>query len=242
MIAGFKDFFRGLAAVARRPRLWVWTALPAVITLAILAGVAWLGLSVLDTPVERLVAPLPDAIEGWVAQILDVLLIALVVIAGYFVFFAVATVLAAPFNEMLSESLEVELTGVEPPGFSALTFVRDLFVGIAHAGRRTGGYLAAVSAVFFIGMLIPVVGPLIATAATAWLTARAAAWDAMDAVFARKGASYDDKRAVLRRHRRRWLGLGAAIALLLLVPGLNLVALSAGAAGATLLAHDRGEL
>lgn len=242
MIAGFTDFFRGLAAVARRPRLWVWTALPAAISLAILVAVAWVGLAALDTPAERLVAPLPDAIESLVAGFLDVLLIAAVLLAGYFLFFSIAAMLAAPFNEMLSESLELELTGQKAPGFSLATFARDVVVGIAHAARRLGGYLILVTALFVIGLVIPVVGPLIAAAGTAWLTARSAAWEAMDAVFARKGASYRDKQAVIRRHRGRWFGLGAAMALLLLVPGLNLVVLSSGAAGATLLCHDRGEL
>jgi uncharacterized protein involved in cysteine biosynthesis len=39
------------------------------------------------------------------------------------------------------------------------------------------------------------------------------------------------------RHRQRTVGLGATVAVMLLVPGLNLVALGLGAAGATVAAH-----
>lgn len=242
MLAGFVDLGRGLAALARRPRLWPWVAAPAAIALAILGGVIWLGLAAIDTPVDGLVAPLPDAVEGWVAGIVDAILVVAIIAAGYFVFFSLAAVVAAPFNEILSESLEAELTGVPSPRFSPLIFLRDLGVGIVHAARRAAVYLLAIAALFLVGLLVPVIGALIAAAGTAYLTARTASWEAMDAVFARKGASYADKRAVLRRSRTRWLGLGAAMALLLLVPGLNLIALSGGAAGATLLARDRGEL
>ena len=48
-----------------------------------------------------------------------------------------------------------------------------------------------------------------------------------------------DKLAYLAEHRSRTYGLGAATAGMLLVPGLNLVALGLGAAGATVAMHDR---
>lgn len=242
MFSGLAAVARGLAALARRPRLWIWVAAPAAIAVALLVGITWLGLSIIDTPVDRLVAPLPDLVAGLVAGVLDLLLIAVVAVAGYVVFFSLASLIAAPFNEVISESLEAELTGAESPRFAPLVFARDLVVGVVHGTRRAGVYVGGVLVVVALGLLIPVAGPLVAVAVSAYLTARAAAWDAMDAVFARKGASYGDKRDVLRRHPGRWLGLGAAIALLMLVPGLNLVALSGGAAGATLLCHDRGEL
>jgi uncharacterized protein involved in cysteine biosynthesis len=70
------------------------------------------------------------------------------------------------------------------------------------------------------------------------MTARFAAYDAYDAVWARKGWSYRAKMAFLGRQRARTTGLGAAVALLLIVPVVNLVALSIGAAGAT-LAHEQ---
>ena len=67
-----------------------------------------------------------------------------------------------------------------------------------------------------------------------YVTARFAAYDTYDAVFARRGWSYGAKMEYLARHRSRTLGLGAGVALLLMVPVLNLLALPLGAAGATL--------
>jgi uncharacterized protein involved in cysteine biosynthesis len=53
---------------------------------------------------------------------------------------------------------------------------------------------------------------------------------------ARGVGRYRDKLAYLARHRSRTLGRGAAVAGMLLVPGLDLIALGLGAAGATVAA------
>jgi uncharacterized protein involved in cysteine biosynthesis len=57
-------------------------------------------------------------------------------------------------------------------------------------------------------------------------------------VLARRLLPYHDKFGYRAAHRGRTTGLGAAVTALLLIPGLNLVALGLGAAGATLAAHE----
>ena len=81
------------------------------------------------------------------------------------------------------------------------------------------------------------VGTLAALGVAAWFAATAAAYDCYDAVFGRRAMAYRDKLAYLSRHRARTLGLGLAVAGLLLVPGVNLLALAIGSAGATLADH-----
>ena len=81
---------------------------------------------------------------------------------------------------------------------------------------------------------VPVVGSVAAVAVAVWFAASAASYDCYDAVFGRRMMAYRDKIAYLARHRGRTLGLGLAVAGLLLVPGLNLIALGLGAAGATI--------
>jgi uncharacterized protein involved in cysteine biosynthesis len=82
-----------------------------------------------------------------------------------------------------------------------------------------------------------VIGSIAAVLIGGWLAARGAAYDCYDAVLARRSLSYGDKLAYLARHRQRTFGLGAAVAAMLFVPGLNLIALGVGAAGATVAAH-----
>lgn len=221
-----------------RPRLWGWVLAPAIVAALILGAVGFVIYDALDPFIASIASWAPDFLERWIAGFLRVVLVAVLVVGGYFVFFGVAALIAAPFNEMLSEAIEAELTNTEPPGFSLSTFTRDLFVGMVHALRRVAVYIGAIIAIFLVGLLVPVVGTLISIIAGAFLTVRFAAFDAMDAVWARRGYSYRQKTDYLRAHADRCHGVGIGVSLMMLVPGLNLVALSAGAVGATLLAID----
>jgi uncharacterized protein involved in cysteine biosynthesis len=76
---------------------------------------------------------------------------------------------------------------------------------------------------------------LIFTFGGAWVTMRFTAYDALDAVWARKSIHYKDKMSQLKQVRARAYGIGAVTALLLVVPGLNFVAMPLAAAAATRL-------
>lgn len=243
---GVRDVQRGLGAVRAHPGLWKWVLAPAVLTLgvfiALIAGVIHL----IDPLVGWLIAHLP----GWLASVAGGLVRSVVTmvaviglaIGALFVFVAVAGMVTGPFNERLSEELEAALTGQRSTPFSLAAFVHDFALGVWHGLRRLIGSLIGLVFVFALGF-IPVVGTIAAMLLGAWLAAQGAAYDCYDAVLARRSLSYRAKLAYLARHRQRSLGLGAAVAGMLLVPGVNLVALGLGAAGATLAALelDRAE-
>jgi CysZ protein len=85
-----------------------------------------------------------------------------------------------------------------------------------------------------VGIAVPVVGTTVAAVLGFIATARFASYDAYDAVWARRRYRYRAKVGYLRENRWRTLGMGAVVAPLLLVPGLNVVALAIGATAATL--------
>jgi CysZ protein len=99
-------------------------------------------------------------------------------------------------------------------------------------------YLLLVLALLIVSAVIPVIGAIVAAALGAYVTASFAAYDAYDAIWARRRWRYADKVAYVKQRRWRAIGLGGVVAALMLVPGLNLVALSMGAAGATLAFLD----
>jgi CysZ protein len=162
----------------------------------------------------------------------------LLVIVSFSVFVSLAALVAGPFNEELSQAIEEELTGKPAPPFRLGRFLFDLAVGAVHAIRRVIVYVVTMGVLLVVGLVIPGVGPLISTALGAAATARFASYDGYDAVFSRRRWRYRDKVAYLRRRRWRTLGLGAVVAATTIVPVLNLVALSFGAAGATLAVLD----
>jgi CysZ protein len=234
---GTGDFSRGLAVVRRYPDLWKWLLAPALVTLALIAAAVFGVAHLVDPIVAWLVGHLPSFLAGIAGTLLEVLVVAALGLGALLIFTAVAGAIAGPFNEMLSERIEAHLTGEPEPAFSLPRFLHELSVGIVHGIRRVIVAILGAIVVFAIGF-IPVVGTIAALVLGFWFAARGAAYDCYDAVLARRALAYRDKLAYLERHRARSVGLGAVVAALLFVPGLNLVALGLGAAGATVAALE----
>jgi len=238
---GVRDVQRGLGALRAHPGLWKWVLAPAVLTLVLFVGLIAAVLHLIDPVVGWGLAHLPGWLARYAGSIAHAVMSTVVAVGlsvgALFVFVAVAGMITGPFSERLSEDLEAALTGQRPAPFSFGAFVHGFALGVWHGLRRLIGSLIGLVFVFALGF-IPVVGTIAAALLGAWLAARGAAYDCYDAVLARRALSYRAKLAYLARHRQRTLGLGAAIAGMLLVPGVNLVALGLGAAGATVAALE----
>lgn len=231
LAGGVSDGLRGAGYLVRHPRLWIWVLLPAVVAaILLILVISWL-MSLLSSPIDSLARLVPF---DWAGSVLKVAATVALVFGSICVFISVASLIAAPFNEMLSESIEEKLTGVPGPRFHLLRFLHDVGLGMLHALRRIIVYLVVMGSLLLLGLIIPVVGSIIA-AAGAWIaTARFASYDAYDAVWARRHWRYRAKVQYLEINRWRTLGLGAVIAVFMLVPGVNLIGLSIGATAATL--------
>ncbi len=214
LAGGVLDGLHGAAYLARHHRLWKWVLAPAlVVTLIAVATLGWL---------VALVGTL--GLVGWTS----------LAIACASVIVTVASLIGGPFNEILSEAIEEHEAGVRPPTFSLARFLYEVSIGVAHAVRRGIPYVVLVVVMLVIGRFVPVVGSPLAAFGSAWLTARYASYDAYDAIWARRHWRYRQKTAFLREQRWRTLGLGAFVAVTLIVPGLNVVGLAMGSTGATL--------
>jgi CysZ protein len=231
LVKGVYDGLRGATYLARNPRLWVWVILPAIVAALILIALVTTLTALLGPWIAAVAAYLPGSFAD---NVLTVLIWIAALIASFAIFVSVAALIAAPFNEELSESIEERETGVAGPKFRPWRFLVDLVIGILHAVRRVSIYLVTMGALLILGLVVPVVGTVIATVLGAIVTARFASYDAFDAVWARRRYSYRQKTAYLREHRWRTLGMGGVVGALLIVPGLNVIGLSIGATAATL--------
>ena len=232
---GVYDGVRGAAYLVSHPRLWGWVLAPAVVIALVFAAVIGAIHGMLGAPIATISAFVPG---HWLDNVLEIAATIILLIASYSLFISASAVIAGPFNEMLSESIEERETGEPAPRFSLLRFLLDAAVGAIHAIRRVIVYLVVIGLLLVVGIAVPVVGTIVATVLGGIATARFASYDAYDAVWARRRLRYRQKMAYLKEHRWRTLGLGAVMAVILIVPGLNLVALAIGATGATLRSID----
>jgi CysZ protein len=237
LASGFHDIGRGYRVLRAHPVLWKWVIAPALITLVLFAALI-VGIWALVAPLrDWLAGHLPDVLAHVASSLLTTLVIVVLAVFGLSLFVSIAGIIAGPFNEALSERIESRLTAVPMTPFSLHEFGHGLWLAIGHGLRRLLASLVGLVVVFAIGF-VPVIGTIAAIVFGAWLTAYGAAYDCYDAVLARRFWAYRRKIDYLAHHRMRTMGLGAAVAGMLLVPGLNLVALGLGAAGATVAAHQ----
>jgi CysZ protein len=236
LTSGFRDVGWGFRVLRAHPVLWKWVIAPAVITLLVFAGLI-AGIVALVSPIRDWIGShLPGVLAGVASSLLTTLIVIGLSICCLSLFVSIAGIIAGPFNEALSERIEATLTGQPMTPFSAREFAHGAVLAVGHGIRRLLASLVGLILVFALG-LVPVIGTIAAALFGGWLAARGAAYDCYDAVLARRFLPYRDKLDYLARHRMRTLGLGAAVAGMLLVPGLNLVAFGLGTAGATVAAH-----
>ncbi len=241
---------RGPAFLARTPSIWRTALVPVLVHMLIL-GVLGFGALFLVDDVAAWLRPAwieapRDALVWWKAWAAWLLWGALGV-GAFLATEAVAlmgslilvVVLAGTFQERLSEAAECAATGRPPPA-EAIT-ARSLAVDITR-GLGSALMLLAFSVGWvplFLLSLLPGVGPFFSMVAAAW-SAHVCALTFFDPVLERRKLNAFMKLRWCRTVFGPWMGFGAAVFGLMLIPVLNLLITPALVVGSTLLWIDLG--
>jgi CysZ protein len=249
LIGGIALLSEGVVFLRRHRRLWLLTAVPVVLaTLAVgtAAAVFWLQL---ETVHRLLVEVLPQLEAGawwtwlWVGpgRALFFVLGWLGVVVGFAVALVAALLLAsllsAPFLDLLSQRVERIVTGVVPPSGAGL--LREVVRSFVAELQRVA-FLGAVWLVLTLaGFLVPgahlVTGPLLVGVTILFLPLDYAGF-ALD----RRGVPFAVRRRWLRARLPTMVGFGGVAFLACLVPGLNLVVTPSLVTAGTLLVLRAG--
>jgi CysZ protein len=242
LLAGAGILLRGFATWSRDPGLMLLGAVPALIV-----GIVMLGLLILlGFQVGGWATALTPFVDGWDPILSEVVraALALGMLAGAVVlcvltFAAITLTVGEPFYERISRSVDTRLGGThEAP---QLGFWRSIGKGVRDAAVLIGMAIGTGLVVFLVG-LVPLVGTVLGLVVGALLGGRALARELTGIAGDARGMTLADRRALLAAHRWRTLGFGTVAYLLLLVPGLAVVATPAAIVGGTLLVRDlRGE-
>jgi uncharacterized protein involved in cysteine biosynthesis len=146
-------------------------------------------------------------------------------------------VVAGPFQQAdCRRPSKEQLTGIPAPRFSLRRFARDALTGLAHGLRRLLIFLVG-AVILFAVTFVPMVRTIAARhrfpgwRRGACITTPCWRGAKIGFLQARSLPAWPDT-------AKRTFGLGAAVAALLVVPGVNLVALGLGTTGATLAAGE----
>ncbi|MBI5517017.1 MAG: EI24 domain-containing protein [Deltaproteobacteria bacterium] len=234
--AGFLDGARAVLGGARfivtKPANWPLAAVPVGVLFALGSALGGLGLWLVAHEAQQLFqgGSAWMAVGRWVFRVLASLVALLVA-------FLVGVSLAQPLSGVALETLarrqEAALGGRAWPEAPFLpSFWRGLRVNLT--GLALGTPLLA--ALLVVGLLVPVAA--VVTVPLKFLVSSVlVGWDLIDYPLSVRGWRVRDRWRWIRAHRWPFLGFGMACAALLLIPGLGLLLLPVGAAGATRLVH-----
>ena len=175
---------------------------------------------------------------SWLEWLILPLFVLTLLVAVFYTFTIVANLIAAPFNSLLSSSIEAKLTGSKPVDMSAEKLVKLVL-------RTMGSEISKL--LYFLLWLIPVllitVIPVINVVAPfAWFLY--AAWsfaiEYTDYPLGNRGKLFREIKQYNKQHRMRTLGLGSGVFVMTSIPVLNFIAMPVAVAAATRLVVDKG--
>lgn len=231
LFKGAGYFFAGLGMI-NRPGLRRYIIMPLLINVVLFTLlVVWLTgeFSALVT----LYAPqLPDWL-AWLDSVVWLLFALIITIAIFFSFALVANLVAAPFNSLLAEAAEAQLTGVAPGESGWLKVVREAPGALLDELRKLGYFLlfALPLLLLFIVPGLNLLAPFIWGAFSAWMLAL----EYLGYPLGNHSLRHKQQRALLSRHRPLAFGFGVVTLFATLIPFINLLAIPAGTLGATVM-------
>lgn len=236
-VRGLIDPWRGLGFLTRHPALWPYAALPFFIGILIYAGSIWAGWYFMSAWLSE---SFFDENTAWqaVGYLLAILFWILILLAAALLFIPISSLIANPFNDLLSEKVERIYRGVEVNApFTLAALIRSLHTGLAGEVRR---FITV--ALMLLGALalnlIPVIGQILYTAASTMITINFLSLEYTSFSMDRRLYKWDQKKKFLREHRARAWGFGAMGMLILMVPVINAFFIPVSAVAGTLLFCD----
>ncbi len=232
-LRGAGDIWRGARLLVGRPALWPWVLIPFLLNVAVFGLILWAGLHFGSGWIEGIfTGGFWWDLLRWVVQVLFWLTLFIIVI---FLFVPVGSLVALPFNDLLSEKVEVLLTGTSgAESFSLRSLTRGIKVGVG-ASIRMALLMGVLLVPVLLLNLLPGIGTLLSGAVAAIITIRYLSLEYTSYSMDRRYWDWARRKAFLRRNRARSLGMGTMAWLLMMIPVVNALFIPVSAVAGTIL-------
>lgn len=230
-VQGFSSLFQGFSLVFQKG-IRGFVLIPLLINMVIFSGAVWLAYTQYQQLIERLLGWLPTWLS-WVEWLLLPFFALLILLVIYFTFSIVANFIAAPFNALLAEKVELKLRGGNVVGSNNISLVKNV-------GKTLGSEVSKVLYMLKwmpVLLLITVIPGLNLIAPAAWLVYGAWMYSLQytDYPMGNHNLFMKEELTVLRKNRWDALGFGLATTLITIIPVLNFIAMPVAVSGATAL-------
>ena len=214
-----------------------YVVMPLLLNIVLFGGLIWFGY----TQLSPLVAWMMSFVPGWLGFLESLIWFFISSMAVFLVFFTftpIANIVAAPFNAIMAEKIEEQLTGVDiNSGVDLATIIKD---SITSQFRKLV-YILLWSLGLFLVSLIPVinlVSPLLWLVFGAWLLTL----EYMDYPMGNHDLTFAQQKEQVKSRRGLALGFGGGVMVLTSIPVVNFIAMPMAVAGATIMwVHEFNE-
>jgi len=223
LIQGFQSMLK--------PGIRIYVILPIILNVIVLAALLFVGGHYFQELVYWLIGWVPTWLH-WLSWLLWILFgfASLILFAFTYTFFA--NLIAAPFNGLLAEKVQLQLSGEAPLQLTGLGYlklipkalIRQLKILLYFLPRALG------ILILFLIPLIHIAAPLLWFLLTAWM----AALQYIDYPMDNNQIDFKSMRQQMKQNRMTCLGFGGVTQVLTMVPILNVFVIPAAVIGATI--------
>lgn len=243
----FADFAAGAGyllkgfRLIRQPGLRRYFVAPVIVNIIVFASLIGFGV-IRFAEITQKILPQGDGLWAGMAGLIVWVLFGLVVLVlGFFLFSLVVNFIGAPFNGLLSEKVERQLSPATLDTRPRKShFFADIIPSIVGEIRKAVVFLA-IAVILMVLVVIPGVN-IIAAPLALFFTAWMLALEYLSYPMNNHNKGFSEVRRWLRKHRMLGLGFGVAVATAMLVPIVNLIVMPAAVAGATALWVERRDI
>ncbi|MES9942310.1 MAG: sulfate transporter CysZ [Candidatus Thiodiazotropha sp. 6PLUC1] len=235
-VSGASYLLRGVGLLSK-PGIRPFVLIPLLINVLVFSLLIWLGIDQFEQLMNRFL-PDDESWLAWLRWLLWPLFAIAIVLMVFYTFTVIANLIAAPFNGLLAEKVELYLGGELPNQTSgAKQLMREVLPSILSELRKLSYFLlrAIPLLILFLIPVINVAAPFLWLLFSAWFLAL----EYGDYPMANHNLSFKQQHKRLKHARMSSLAFGGGLTLMMMVPLLNFVAMPAAVAGATLFWREQ---
>lgn len=174
----------------------------------------------------------------WLRWIFDLFFVLVSSIILVYLFTMICNLIGAPFNSLLSEKVEIMMTGEKPSNQEGLkAAIKDIPRTVKREGHKILYYLprAIILLLLYFVPVVNIIAGLLWFLFSSWMMAM----EYFDYPLDNHKTTFPEMKAHLRSHCLSSLGFGFAVAIASMIPVVNFIVMPAAVIGATLMYIDQ---
>ncbi|QSZ39351.1 sulfate transporter CysZ [Actinobacillus pleuropneumoniae] len=227
---GFHYFIYGWRLMLQR-QLMPFVIIPVAINAILMIALLWFFISHIAGWADWIVSFMPAWLD-WLTMILVPLAVLSLIMLFYFTFTTITNFIAAPFNALLAEKVELQLTGEQLNNMTVAEMLKDVPRMLKREWQKMAYSIPRFIALFLLSF-VPVVGQTVVPVLTFVFGAWLLAIQYCDYPFDNHKISFKRMRNALGQRKILNFTFGTFVSIFTALPFVNLVVMPVAVCGAT---------